>query len=80
MMLRTLTVMLAIIVMAGTAHAQQGKPLRDMSPTERRLFIQNGGLQGKCQYDRCYARCMDRNGMDQFSNAKCAQRCVMRCG
>jgi hypothetical protein len=76
-MFRIISVALSLALMAGAAHAHQGK-LRNMSPTERRLFIQNGGLAGKCKYERCYGRCMAKRGMDQFSNAKCAQRCANR--
>lgn len=79
-MLKGITLILLSLVLAvSTASAQQGKHhLRDMSPTERKLFIQNGGLQGKCSYERCYSHCMVQRGMDQFSNAKCAQKCANR--
>ena len=57
------------------ALAQSGKALRGMSPTERREFIQNDGMRGKCKYERCYNRCMTNRGYLQFSNAICAERC-----
>jgi hypothetical protein len=77
-MYRILMIALPFVLLAGAAPAQHGKHLRDMSPTERRQFIQNGGLAGKCKYQRCYEHCMERRGIEQFSNAKCAQRCARR--
>ena len=77
-MSKQILLVLSLVLVASAAYAQRGKQLRGMSPTERKLFVQNGGLQGKCQYERCYSRCMTQNGMDQFGNAKCAQRCAQR--
>jgi hypothetical protein len=64
------------------AEAQgERKALKNMDPAQRRQFMKDGGMAGKCKYDRCYSKCMEKRGIDQWSNAKCAERCsrVMGC-
>ena len=63
------------IIAITPALAQSGKAMRGMSPTERRQFIQNDGMRGKCNYERRYNRCMANRGYFQFSNAIWAERC-----
>ncbi len=59
----------------GQADAQRQRT-KDMTPTQRQMFIREGGMAGKCSYDRCYNKCMIRRGVEQWSNARCAERCA----
>jgi hypothetical protein len=77
-----LGIVAALLVLQVPADAQQGrKAMQGMSWTEKKNFIEGGGTAGKCKYDRCYAKCMEKQGMQQFSNSRCAERCarVMGC-
>ena len=59
---------------AGFAKSAK-KPVREMSFWQKVYFVQNGGLRGKCKYAQCFSFCMKRYGIDQWSNAKCAEAC-----
>lgn len=79
--LKGLGIIAVIAFSLGAAEAQNGrKALNGMSWSEKKAFINEGGLAGKCKYDRCYSKCMEKRGMDQFSNAKCAERCSRKMG
>jgi hypothetical protein len=80
-MQRMFVSLVLILFSLEITQAQPRKLTDGMTPTQKREFIRNGGLRGKCSYERCYNRCMQQRGMDQFSNAKCAERCsrIMGC-
>jgi hypothetical protein len=75
-MLRPCLVLAAVLLIVGDssvpALAKGGGGIG------RQQSDSSGGARRHCTYDRCYDRCMVKRGMDQFSNAKCAQRCVKR--
>jgi hypothetical protein len=54
-----------IALSLGVAEAQEGrKALKGMSWSEKQNFIKEGDLAGKCKYDRCYSKCIEKRGMD----------------